>query len=116
MNREAQQKNHPEREIARLRQEIDTHNYQYYVLDDPKISDADYDELFQRLLELERAHPELITPDSPTQKVGAAPLTSFKTVRHTLAMLSLSNATDRDDMEEFQDRIKRFLKTTDPID
>ncbi|HEY7168888.1 MAG TPA: NAD-dependent DNA ligase LigA [Candidatus Binatia bacterium] len=116
MNRETEQKSDLRSEVTRIRREIEKHNHQYYVLDNPTISDADYDRLFQRLLELERAHPELATPDSPTQKVGAAPLTSFKTVRHTLPMLSLSNATDRDDMEEFQERIRRFLKTTDAIE
>src|ERR1051325_11279699 len=116
MNRKAEEKIDPQQEIALLREEIERHNHRYYVLDDPTISDADYDRLFDRLIELERAHPGLITPDSPTQKVGAAPLTSFKTVRHTLPMHSLSNATDREDMEEFQDRIQRFLKTTDPIE
>ena len=99
-----------------FRQEIEKHNHRYYVLDDPAISDADYDRLFQRLLELERAHPDFASADSPTQKIGAAPLTTFKTVRHTLPMLSLSNATDREDMQEFQDRIQRFLKTTDAIE
>src|ERR1044071_5529553 len=98
MLREAEEKNELQREVTHLRREIEKHNHQYYVLDDPTISDADYDRLFQRLLELERAHPELATADSPTQKVGAAPLTNFKTVRHTIPMLSLSNATDREEI------------------
>src|SRR5262249_34163607 len=105
-----------EREIFDLRQQIEQHNYRYHVLDDPLISDAQYDELFRRLVELEKEHPEFASPDSPTQKVGAAPLSSFKTVTHTLPMLSLSNATDREEMEEFQERIQRFLKRTDDIE
>lgn len=105
-----------EKEIINLRQQIDKHNYQYYVLDDPLISDADYDRLFQRLLALEKEYPELVSPDSPTQKVGASPLAKFKTVEHTLPMLSLNNATSREEMEEFEDRIRRFLKTTAAIE
>ena len=105
-----------EQEILDLRQQIEKHNYQYHVLDDPLISDAEYDRLFRRLVELEKEHPELISPDSPTQKVGAAPLANFKTVQHTLPMLSLSNASDQEEMEEFQERIQRFLKTTETIE
>ncbi|HEU4346107.1 MAG TPA: NAD-dependent DNA ligase LigA [Candidatus Binatia bacterium] len=105
-----------EKEIIDLRRQIDEHNYQYYVLDDPLISDADYDRLFQRLLALEKEYPELVTPDSPTQKVGAPPLARFKTVEHTLPMLSLNNAASREEMAEFEDRIRRFLKTTDVIE
>jgi DNA ligase (NAD+) len=105
-----------EKEIHKLRQEIEKHNYQYHVLDDPLISDADYDRLFRRLLELEKQHPELASPDSPTQKVGAAPLSQFRAAPHTIPMLSLSNATDQEEMEEFEQRIVRFLKTTDTIE
>ncbi|MGE5304615.1 MAG: NAD-dependent DNA ligase LigA [Alphaproteobacteria bacterium] len=105
-----------EKEIHQLRQEIEKHNYQYHVLDDPLISDAEYDRLFRRLLELEKQHPALISPDSPTQKVGAAPLSQFRTVPHTIPMLSLNNATDQEEMEEFEQRIVRFLKTTDTIE
>jgi DNA ligase (NAD+) len=105
-----------EREIVDLRREIEKHNYQYHVLDNPQISDAEYDRLFRRLVELEQEYPDLALADSPTRKVGAAPLTSFKTVQHTLPMLSLSNATDREEMEEFQERIQRFLKTPATIE
>jgi DNA ligase (NAD+) len=112
----ATSRHHLEKEIHDLRQEIEKHNYQYYVLDDPLISDADYDRLFRRLLELEKQHPELASPDSPTQKVGAAPLSQFKTVRHTIPMLSLNNATDQEEMEEFEQRILRFLKTAERIE
>ena len=82
-----------EREISELREQLDKHNYRYYVLDDPAISDAEYDRLFHRLVELEQEHPELATPDSPTQKVGAPPLEKFTTVQHTLPMLSDRKST-----------------------
>ncbi|MBI2349448.1 MAG: NAD-dependent DNA ligase LigA [Deltaproteobacteria bacterium] len=104
------------REITHLRQEIEKHNYQYHVLDDPLISDAEYDRLFRRLVELEKNHPELAAPDSPTQRVGAPPLERFATVRHTLPMLSLNNANDREEMEEFEERIRRFLKISEPVE
>ena len=103
-------------EIAELRQEIDRHNHRYHVLDDPLISDAEYDRLFRRLLDLEKAHPELATPDSPTQKVGAAPLERFATVQHSLPMLSLNNAMAPEELEEFEERIRRFLKISDNIE
>ncbi len=81
-----------EKEVLNLRREIDKHNYHYYVLDDPLISDAEYDQLFRRLLEFEKERPDLATADSPTQRVGAPPLDKFKTAPHPLPMLSLSNA------------------------
>ena len=103
-------------EILRLRQDIEKHNYQYHVLDDPLISDAEYDRLFRRLLELEKNHPELVTPDSPTQKVGAPPLERFSTVQHSVPMLSLNNATEPQELVEFEERIQRFLKHSESID
>jgi DNA ligase (NAD+) len=105
-----------EKEILELRQEIDKHNYHYHVLDNPLISDAEYDRLFGRLLELEKDHPELATPDSPTQKVGAPPLARFSTVQHTVPMLSLNNATGQEELGEFEERIQRFLKHSEPLD
>jgi DNA ligase (NAD+) len=105
-----------EKEVLELRREIAKHNHQYHVLDNPLISDAEYDRLFGRLVELERAHPELATPDSPTQRVGAPPLEKFTTVLHTLPMLSLNNATDEQELREFEERIQRFLKHSDPIE
>jgi DNA ligase (NAD+) len=97
------------REVERLRHEIQEHDHRYYVLDDPAISDAEYDTLFRRLESLEREHPELASPDSPTQRVGAAPLEKFGAVRHRHPMLSLSNVTSRDEMLEFDARIRKFL-------
>jgi DNA ligase (NAD+) len=105
-----------EKEILDLRREINKHNYQYHVLDNPLISDAEYDRLFARLVELEKEHPELATPGSPTQKVGAPPLAKFSTVQHSLAMLSLNNATLPEELEEFEERIQRFLKHSEAID
>jgi DNA ligase (NAD+) len=104
------------REIAELRAAIDLHNYRYYVLDAPSISDAEYDRLFRRLVELESAHPELSDPSSPTQRVGAAPADKFETVRHTLPMLSLSNAMAEDEFREFDERARRFLKTNQAVE
>ena len=104
------------KEILDLRQQLDQHNYQYHVLDDPLVSDAEYDRLFRRLVELETEHPELATPDSPTQKVGAPPLEKFTTVAHTLPMLSLNNAMAQEELKEFEERIQRFLKSSDAIE
>jgi len=98
-----------EQRIQQLRAEIDRHNYLYYVLDAPKISDAEYDRLLRELEALERAHPELITPDSPTQRVGATPATEFASYRHRVPMLSLANAFSREEFLEFDGRVKRGL-------
>ena len=103
------------REVLNLREQLEKHNYHYYVLDNPVISDAEYDRLFRRLLELEKAHPEFASPDSPTQKVGAPPVEKFTTVHHNIPMLSLNNATNQEEMKEFEERIRRFLKSSQPI-
>lgn len=96
-------------DAAELRRVLAHHDYRYYVLDDPEISDAEYDVLFRRLQEIESAHPELVTPDSPTQRVGATPQSGFATARHGQQMLSLSNVTTREEMEEFDARVRRLL-------
>ncbi len=96
-------------EAIELRRALAHHDYRYHVLDDPEISDAEYDVLFRRLLALEAAHPELVTPDSPTQRVGAAPQSGFAPARHRQQMLSLSNVTTREEMEEFDARVRRLL-------
>src|SRR3989449_11564432 len=80
------------KEIGELREKLRYHEYKYYVLDEPEISDAAYDRLMNRLKELEAAHPELVTPDSPTVRVGGAPREGFQTVRHARPILSLDNA------------------------
>lgn len=101
---------------AELCAQLHRHNYLYYVLDRPEISDAEYDRLFRELLKIEGAFPELATPTSPSQRVGAAPLEKFEPVRHTLPMLSLENAFDEGEMREFDARIKRFLATDEEIE
>src|SRR5215472_13085469 len=100
-----------ENEAESLREQINHHNYRYYVLDDPEITDAEYDHLMRRLEELEQAHPEIRTLDSPTQRVGAAPSQEFAAVRHRRMMLSLGNAMSAEEMLEFDRRIKRFLRS-----
>jgi DNA ligase (NAD+) len=96
-------------EVERLRRELEHHNHRYHVLDDPEISDTEYDELFRRLEALERDHPELVTPDSPTQRVGAVPASGFETITHRTQMLSLQNAMTREELDEFDARIRKFL-------
>ncbi len=95
--------------VNRLRREIERHNRLYYVLDQPEISDAEYDSLFRELLKLEAEFPELVTPDSPTQRVGGAPLEKFVQVTHGIPMLSLENAFSSEEMRDFDERIKRYL-------
>ena len=92
-------------EIEKLRQEIRQHDYYYYVLDQPIISDAEYDSLMRRLIELEEKYPELVTPDSPTQRVGGKPLEGFATVEHPVPMLSLANAFDEGELRDFDRRV-----------
>ena len=92
-----------------LRRQIETANYNYYVLDNPTISDAEYDRLMRELEQLETAYPELRTPDSPTQRVGAQPLDEFKTVTHRVPMLSLDNAMDEGEIRDFAIRVQKSL-------
>lgn len=96
-------------EIEHLRNLIEDHNYRYYVLDDPTVSDAEYDVLFKRLKELETLNPEYIRADSPTQRVGAAPLKSFDMVQHAVPMLSLENAFTDEDIIDFDQRVRDRL-------
>ncbi len=98
-------------QAAELRAAIEQHNHSYYVLDQPTVSDAEYDHLFRELQALELAHPELLTPDSPTQRVGAAPLAAFAEIRHATPMLSLNNAFDREEVEAFDRRVREALGT-----
>lgn len=102
------------REVEKLINEINEHNYRYYVLDAPIISDAEYDQLFRRLKDLEEQY-HYILPESPTRRVGAAPLDKFAKVKHTEPMLSLDNAFSHDEVREFDKRVKRFLKSSDEI-
>jgi len=103
-------------EIEKLREEIRHHNHRYYSLDDPEISDAEYDRVFRRLLALEQQHPELVTPESPTQKVGARPQKAFSEVKHSLPMLSLENSVSDQDLRDFDTRVKRFLGNDSPVE
>ncbi|MGL4564133.1 MAG: NAD-dependent DNA ligase LigA, partial [Halioglobus sp.] len=93
------------REIDSLREQLDSWNYQYYVLDEPTVPDAEYDRCMRRLVELETAHPELLRADSPTQRVGAAPVERFLQVSHEVPMLSLDNAFNEQDMLDFNRRL-----------
>lgn len=102
--------------IEDLRRQIHYHNFRYYVLDDPEISDAAYDLLLRELYTLEIEHPELITPDSPTQRVGAEPLKTFTEVSHDPPMLSLMNAMDEHELREFDRRIRKDLLPEDIIE
>jgi len=95
-------------EIEQLKKLINYHNYRYYVLDSPEISDAEYDALMQRLKKLEESHPELVTPDSPTQRVGAAPLTAFTTVEHRVPLLSLGNVFSDEELLVWYRRIENL--------
>ena len=97
------------REAEKLRKIILQHNYQYYVLDDPEISDSEYDILFKKLIKIEQEYPKLRTPNSPTQRVGAEPLSEFDEVKHTIPMLSLANAFDEKEMTRFYERLKGEL-------
>lgn len=100
----------PAERVAELRAQLRDHNYRYYVLDDPSVSDAAYDALMRELRALEAAHPELLSPDSPTQRVGAAPASQFAKVRHPQPMLSLGNAFDEADLREWREsRIVKLL-------
>ena len=97
-----------EREIEKLRDEIRHHEHSYYVLDDPEISDAEFDRLMRRLQELERARPDLVTPDSPTQRVGGAPAGEFPKVRHSVPMMSLDNVLSVEELTDFDHRVRQL--------
>jgi len=98
-----------------LRDRLHHHNYRYYALDDPEISDAEYDRLLRELQDLEAEHPEVVTPDSPTQRVGHPPLEKFDTGHHLQPMLSLDNAFNAGEMAEFDRRVRERLETAAPV-
>ena len=100
-------------ELDALRREIEAHNYAYHVLDSPTVPDAEYDRLMRRLQELEAAHPELVTADSPTQRVGAAKLEGLREVRHARPMLSLDNVFHDAELEAFDKRLRDRLGAGD---
>jgi DNA ligase (NAD+) len=99
-----------------LRELLAHHNYRYYVLDDPEIPDVEYDRLFRELQALEAAHPELVSEDSPTQRVGGTPIVGFREVAHLQPMLSLENAFSTDEMVSFDRRIRERLKSDEPVE
>src|SRR6478672_7077804 len=99
----------PATEMAKLRQDLRRHEHLYYVLDQPEITDAEYDALMRCLQELETEHPELATPDSPTQRVGGKPREGFLKVEHSSAMLSLDNALNENELREFDRRVRELL-------
>ena len=102
-------------EIEKLREEINRHNRLYYVEDNPSISDAEYDKLFDRLVEIEELHPELVTIDSPTQRIGSKPSKKFEPLVHRIPMLSLQKVTSVEEFYEFDKRIKKELETEEDI-
>jgi len=97
------------KEIQRLRFEIERHNFKYYVEAKPEISDFEFDKLLRRLIDLEEAFPEFKTPDSPSQRVGGAPVKEFRSVEHKIPMLSLDNTYTFEELEDFDKRVKKFL-------
>jgi DNA ligase (NAD+) len=105
-----------EQEILSLREKINHHSHLYYTLDDPQIPDAEWDRMLEHLKALEAAHPQLITADSPTQRVGATPLSVFAQITHALPMLSLDNAFSDEDLKDFNKRLQDRLKSTGEIE
>ena len=103
-------------EVGRLHRELEYHNHRYYVLDDPEVSDDEYNRRFRRLEELERLYPALKVPASPTQRVGAGPLDAFSAYRHTVPMLSLQNAFNGEEAVEFDARVRKLLGAEDPVE
>ena len=101
---------HVQKRIDELRRQIDRHNYKYYVEAKPEISDRDFDRLLQELTRLETEHPDLVTPDSPTQRVGGQPIEGFVSVRHRLPMLSIDNTYSAAELREFDKRVRKLLK------
>ena len=102
--------------IKSLRERINDHNYQYYVLDNPIISDSEYDKLFKELESLEKQNPDFIIPESPTQRIGAKPIESFGTVTHRVTMMSLANAMSSDELNAFDERLKKKLNASENIE
>ncbi|MGH7290656.1 MAG: NAD-dependent DNA ligase LigA, partial [Myxococcota bacterium] len=101
--------------MLELREQLALHNRLYHGLDAPQISDAEYDRLFREAVELEARHPEWVTPDSPTQRVGAAPVAGFRAVEHRVPMLSLDNAMDAEELLAFDVRVRKYLATSDAL-
>jgi len=98
-----------QQKIEKLRAALRDHDYQYYILSQPSISDFDYDQLMGQLIAMEKEHPELITPDSPSQRVGGQPTKEFATVTHEVPMLSLSNTYNEQELLDFDKRVRDIL-------
>ena len=105
----------PHKKILSLIKEIEQHNIDYYVHDNPKISDAQYDKLLKELEQLEKLSPELISENSPTKRVGSKPATKFSSIEHTIPMLSLANAMSHQELIDFDERVKKLLDTNQKI-
>src|SRR5262249_29823108 len=103
-----------EKRIAQLREELNHANYLYYVEARPTISDREYDKLMQELIDLGKAHPELITADSPTQRVGGEPIEGFKSVKHAVPMMSIDNTYDEQGIRDFDERVRKGLGGEQP--
>ena len=102
--------------LKQLRKDIQRHDHLYYVKDEPEISDREYDRLMQRLKDLEAKHPEWITPDSPTQRVGGQPAEGFATVVHKVPMLSLDNTYNTEELRDFHNRVVKNLGTEEGLE
>src|SRR5271170_6959801 len=99
----------PAERAAELRKIIDLHNYKYYVEASPEISDREFDRLLEELKQIEAKHPDLVTPDSPTQRVGGQPIGQFQTVVHRIPMLSIDNTYSADELREFDKSVRKLL-------
>lgn len=104
-----------QQQLQTLRRQIELYNYQYYVLNDPSVPDAEFDRLFRELQRIEQQYPHLITPESPTQRIGATPVRAFAQVTHDTPMLSLNNAFDENEVKAFDRRISEGL-TENPVE
>ncbi|HMA67612.1 MAG TPA: NAD-dependent DNA ligase LigA, partial [Desulfosalsimonadaceae bacterium] len=113
MPRSAEEKTRQRAEF--LKSELHRHNYRYFVLDDPEISDAEYDRMMQELISLEQTHPELASPDSPSARVGSPPLDKFETVRHAVPMLSLDKGFSEEELLAFDKRVHRSLEIDENV-
>src|SRR4051812_6400597 len=100
--------------IGHLREQLNHHNYLYHVLSKPEINDREYDRLMQELIDLESKNPELITPDSPTQRVGGDLQTELKSVRHAVPMMSIDNTYSEDEVRAFDERVRKGLRGDSP--
>ena len=106
----------PQKKILSLIKEIEHHNVSYYVHDNPKISDSEYDKLLRELESLEKLHPDLVSENSPTKRVGTKPLSKFSSIDHSVPMLSLANAMDHQELIDFDQRVKKILDTDQDVE